>query len=87
MSIKMDSKCQACGQIGIVDRAHIRSKGAGGSWDSDNIILLCRKHHQESHSLGWYRFVILYPKIMFILEEKGFEFKNIFGIMKLIKRG
>lgn len=57
-----------------VDRAHIKSKGSGGTWDEDNIIHLCRNHHVEQHKLGWNRFAERYPAVAMILIEKGWEY-------------
>ena len=39
------------------DRHHIRTRGAGGSDDSANIIYLCRVHHTELHTIGTEKFL------------------------------
>lgn len=31
---------------------HIRTRGAGGSDDPENVMWLCRRHHREIHSMG-----------------------------------
>lgn len=66
--------CQICGVLEDLDRCHIRSKGAGGTWDDYNIILMCRKMHQIQHALGWNRFIKLHPAVGLILIEKGWYY-------------
>jgi hypothetical protein len=79
----MTGSCEACGYTGIVDRAHIKSKGSGGSMDDCNIMLLCREHHQQQHRLGWKKFCEKYPLAMTALVERGWYFAERFGIWKL----
>lgn len=43
--------------------AHIKSRGAGGSNDPDNVVPLCWLHHTEQHTLGWPRFRKRYPEV------------------------
>ncbi len=44
---KRDKKeCQFCGSILNVELAHIISRGCGGSGKANNLISLCRIHHQ-----------------------------------------
>ena len=49
----------------------MKSRGAGGTWDEWNIIRMCRLHHIESGQLGWHRFAEKYPKVMEVLDQKG----------------
>ncbi len=35
---------------GPLDPHHVISRGAGGGDTEDNVILLCRNHHQQAHS-------------------------------------
>jgi len=35
---------------------HIKSRGAGGSEEHDNLISFCAEHHQEVHTTGWRTF-------------------------------
>jgi 5-methylcytosine-specific restriction endonuclease McrA len=76
------ARCVACGTINV-DRCHIKSKGSGGSWDNDNIILLCRICHITSHQIGWPSFVIKYPNARIVLFDKGWHIENEFGVLKL----
>lgn len=77
--------CIVCGSF-KVDRCHIKSKGSGGGIDPNNLILLCRKHHAESHQYGWKKFCEKFPIVEIALNEKGFEFVDEFGITKLRKK-
>ena len=65
-----------------MDRAHIRSKGAGGSFDKSNILLLCREHHTEQHKVGWHKFCEKYPSIAEELSNRDWEIVEIFGVFK-----
>ncbi len=58
-----------------VDPAHIRSRGAGGGDEPDNVIPLCRACHSEQHQMGLKAFAemnglpidfsSIYPKLRF----------------------
>ena len=77
--------CRVCGNMES-DRAHIRSRGAGGSWDSHNIIRLCRDHHREQHSLGWPRFLDRYPMVAMELKAKGWVVEDKgYGVRRLVR--
>lgn len=67
----------------MIDRAHIRSKGSGGSMDESNILFLCRICHREQHAYGWNRLVAEHPGFDKVLLDKGFEIVEEFGINKL----
>ena len=56
---------------------HLKTRGAGGSDDYENIMPLCRKHHTEIHSSGKNRFVEKY-RLQSWMRERGwvFEFFN-----------
>lgn len=51
--------------------AHIKSRGAGGSNDPDNVMPLCWVHHQEQHTLGWSKFKQKHPEVKCWVEIKG----------------
>lgn len=86
-SIRNQTKaCLACGKR-QTDRCHIRSKGAGGDWDDENILYLCREHHSLSHNLGWDRFCAKFPSVEVELNARGFFFEDVFGVRKLVKNG
>lgn len=65
------------------DRAHIKTRGSGAKWNSDEFIHLCRHHHIEQGHLNWKRFSLKYPKIIEILNKKGWEIVDEFGVSKI----
>lgn len=69
----------------IADRAHIKSKGSGGTWDDENILSLCRSHHREQHSVGWKKLCSRYPIVEYELNRWGWELVEEFRIWKLRK--
>ena len=74
--------CLACGKL-PVDRCHIKSKGAGGTWAETNIIYLCRQDHVLQHTIGWAAFIRKYPTVRKELERKGWCLQIEFGIPRL----
>lgn len=52
------------------DADHIKSKGAGGGDDLNNLNALCRQHHVERHSIGLKQFLNRYSTIISISREK-----------------
>jgi hypothetical protein len=74
--------CVACGRMNP-DRAHIRSRGAGGPDSDFNIILLCRMHHSRQHTVGWGKFCLEYPSVKSELLKKGWEIDYLFGTFKM----
>jgi len=42
---------------------HIRSRGAGGKDNPENLIALCTDHHREIECLGRQRFTYLHPSL------------------------
>lgn len=81
-----DGICEACERWKPIDRCHIRSRGAGGSTDYFNILLMCRYDHQLQHSQGWVKFCEIYPHMEKVLNERGWCFKDVFGVMKLCRK-
>ena len=65
------------------DRAHIKTRGSGGSDDAWNLMSLCRMHHTEQHASGWFKFANKYPIVMKELEFQGWRFEDNFGMWKL----
>lgn len=83
----MKNYCQCCGCWSeMIDRAHIKSKGSGGSNEPNNILLLCRLCHRNQHDHGWKRMIDEYPNLGTLLDEKGFELVNEFGIDRLRRK-
>ena len=56
---------------GRIDKHHVRTRGAGGK-DENNIVPLCRLHHQEIHRIGRKTFAIKYD---INLEELARKYK------------
>lgn len=77
-------RCIVCGHT-PADRAHIKSKGSGGSWGDANIVPLCRAHHIQQHWKGWPEFVDLYPDLKEHLEKMGWEVIQMRGRRKLVR--
>ena len=67
------------------DAAHIKSRGAGGDDAHDNLIPLCRWHHQLQHSMGWAKFTMGWPIVLNALKDRGWEIRREFGILRLRK--
>lgn len=82
----MQGKCSACGFVGVVDRAHLKTRGAGAGWDEHEWIPLCRRHHVEQGQVGWPRFTENYARVRFLIDEMGWEIKDIFGQKKLVRK-
>ncbi len=74
--------CVICGRL-QVDSAHIKSRGSGGSMEPNNLLPLCRLHHQRQHQLGFARMCDDYPALRSALEERGWEIREEFGIKRL----
>jgi len=47
---------------------HIRSRGAGGGDNPENLLALCTDHHTEIHQYGWQSFAFLHPSLLDRLE-------------------
>lgn len=82
----MRGNCDACGKHRILERCHIRSRGAGGSDDDWNILHMDRVCHQFQHQCGFVRLIYLYPNLLKILNNKGWELENVFGVTKLVRK-
>ncbi len=76
--------CLVCGDR-ETDRAHIQSRGAGGTWESRNIIALCRRHHRDQHAWGWPAFLDAFPAVRTELELKGWVVQDKgYGVRRLV---
>ena len=78
-------QCQACNRYTDVDRAHIKTRGAGAGWEDWEYIYLCRTDHILQGQIGWYKFINKYPHLKRILKNKGWDIEIIFGIPKLVR--
>jgi 5-methylcytosine-specific restriction endonuclease McrA len=74
--------CLVCGHH-EVDRAHIKTRGAGGSDKRWNIMELCRVCHTEQHKIGLIKFILKYPDVKTALERKGWTLERVFGRTRL----
>lgn len=76
-----DQSCVACGRT-PVDPCHIKSRGAGGHDDPENVLPMCRMHHVEQHQIGWHRMSHKYVSITWALAMRNWKFD---GRGKLVK--
>lgn len=76
--------CAICNRT-PTDSCHIKTNGSGGTMEDYNIIQMCRLHHNEQHNLGWNKMVYRYPHLNIILESKGWELRNVLGVVKLVR--
>lgn len=74
-----------CGKT-PTDKCHVRSKGSGGGNGADNRLMMCRTHHIQQHQYGWDKFISLYPAVGVLLDDMGFEVREVFGVRKLVRR-
>ena len=44
--------CEVCGADTTEPPHHIKTRGAGGQDNQENLIELCREHHIEVHKIG-----------------------------------
>lgn len=82
----MTGNCEACGVYGIMDRAHLKTRGSGAGWNDDEWILLCRSHHIQQGAIGWWKFCNKYPKLFMCLRDRNWIFEEIFGVIKLCRK-
>lgn len=78
-------KCLVCQREGS-DPAHIKTVGSGGHDAENNIIPLCREHHQEQHMIGIGTFCMKYSQVEDHISRLGFEVLNINGIFKVRRK-
>jgi hypothetical protein len=64
-------KCIICNSES--DGHHVKSRGAGGTDDSWNVVALCRGHHVEVHKLGRTEFAKRYGAFNYWLLDNGWE--------------
>lgn len=74
--------CVLCGKPS--DPAHIKSRGAGGPDDPQNIVSLCREHHSMQHQYGHIRMMEKFPPYRFHLEKMGWGIV-LKGYVKMLK--
>lgn len=74
--------CTVCHKT-EVDRAHVRTRGAGAGWQEWEWIPLCRFHHIEQGRRGWWTFIKRHPMVMTALTERGWRWIESVGKMIL----
>lgn len=62
--------CLACGKTPC-DAHHVTSRKAGGDDTFQNVMPLCRRHHQEWHQVGPVRMFRRYPYVRVWLSLAG----------------
>ncbi len=62
MTAKPWTFCQCCGER-PADTHEICSRGSGGPTEAWNQLELCRIHHSEYHTIGWFAFGKKYPRM------------------------
>jgi hypothetical protein len=77
--------CCICGRLDL-DRAHIKTRGAGAGWNSDEYIFLCRPHHIMQSQLNWKRFSERYPIVIKELKSRGWHLVEEFGVWKVRRK-
>jgi hypothetical protein len=55
--------CAVCGRRPPNDPHHLKSRGAGGGDEPENLLSLCREHHTEMHKIGALTFLKKYPHV------------------------
>lgn len=83
--MKNEGICVACNIYKPLDRCHIKSKGAGGSMDLNNILMMCRFCHVEQHKTGIGTFAMKNPSVRQAMKMKGLEVVWLFGSWKVRK--
>lgn len=67
-TLRSDPTCVACGRS-ATDMHHVTTRGAGGKNTADNLMPLCRKHHQIWHARGPRHAWETYPGVKKWLED------------------
>lgn len=67
-----DMRCLVCNTTPC-DPCHIRSRGAGGDDDLNNLMPLCRACHRLQHAVGLVRFARTHGAVKDALWAKGWE--------------
>jgi hypothetical protein len=65
--------CDLCGKYPSPhnDGHHIKSRGSHGHDVEENLVTLCRAHHQMIHQYGINKMIAEFPRLETILIEKG----------------
>jgi hypothetical protein len=58
-----EKPCAVCSRNPPSDPHHITTRGAGGGDTKENLVALCREHHNEIHNIGQTRFLVRYPHL------------------------
>ena len=68
--------CTICGKNGdgLVTYHHLKSRGAGGSDEENNLMSLCQAHHNEIHQKGLIHFEEKYKTVRKWLQNHSWVF-------------
>lgn len=64
-------RCCLCNNPPPNDGHHIKSRGSWGHDIDDNLLTLCRNHHQMIHAYGINKMLEVFPRLRPILLSKG----------------
>lgn len=67
--------CVVCGS-GPCDPCHIKTVGSGGPDVEENVVSMCRIHHEEQGTIGFWLMAKKYIRFKWVLEEKGWIFEG-----------
>lgn len=73
--IKKECPCLICARQ-PVDAHHVKSQKSGGDDSVQNLMPLCRNHHQELHKKGLSSMADRYSGVLIWLEAAGWEYNN-----------
>ena len=47
-TIRAQNRCEYCGRLGAIEAHHVSKRSAGGADAETNLIMLCRRHHEQT---------------------------------------
>lgn len=77
------TRCLVCRRV-EVDRAHIKTRGAGASWEFWEVMPLCRNCHIEQGQMGIVSFFKRFPPVRRYLEAMGWRLEDVIGKETLV---
>lgn len=78
LNLTREMPCAACNKPPPSDPDHIRSRGAGGRDDLDNLWPLCRRCHNIRHKNGLNYLIDKFPKAKKELSRRGWYYDEVF---------
>lgn len=77
------TRCLLCPRTEI-DRAHIKTRGAGAKWNFWEVMPLCREHHTQQGKIGVVTFFKRFPPVRRYLEGMGWRLEDVVGKETLV---